>query len=153
MLQRGAEGVEWMALYTSSDPFRVLSVTERALLCTTHKHDETFFGGKCLTIVKRSLTPCVSTDFFYFSRTELSALARHNDVAVYGIGRELPFTMAAWSEKMTLNFPLLSDATLSVAQVCMSLKLKRLLYYTAPRGQIDLLAGRGDRQYSVKDTR
>ncbi|CAM9925713.1 unnamed protein product [Pylaiella littoralis] len=47
---------------------------------------------------------------------ELSALAGHKDVAVYGIGRELPFTMSAWSEKLGLDFPLLSDATLVVAQ-------------------------------------
>ncbi len=36
---------------------------------------------------------------------------------MFGIGRELPFTMSAWSEKMGLNFPLLSDATLVVAKV------------------------------------
>lgn len=47
---------------------------------------------------------------------ELSALAEHKDVAVYGIGRELPFTMSAWSEKLELDFPLLSDATLVVTQ-------------------------------------
>lgn len=37
-------------------------------------------------------------------------------MGVYGIGRELPFTMLAWSEKIGLDFPLLSDATLVVAQ-------------------------------------
>eukprot|EP00903_Cladosiphon_okamuranus_P010211 g9670.t1 len=47
---------------------------------------------------------------------ELSALAGRKDIAVFGIGRELPFTMAAWSAKLSLDFPLLSDATLSVAQ-------------------------------------
>lgn len=47
---------------------------------------------------------------------ELSEIAGHDDVAVYGIGRELPFTMSAWSDKMSLEFPLLSDPTLVVAQ-------------------------------------
>lgn len=48
---------------------------------------------------------------------ELLALSGRKDVAVYGIGRELPFTMSAWSQKMGLDFPLLSDATLVVAEV------------------------------------
>ncbi|CAM9373835.1 unnamed protein product [Scytosiphon promiscuus] len=47
---------------------------------------------------------------------ELSDIGGHDDVAVYGIGRELPFTMSAWSDKMSLDFPLLCDATLVVAQ-------------------------------------
>lgn len=49
---------------------------------------------------------------------------------MYGIGRELPFTMSAWSDKMNLDFPLLSDASLSVAQVCV------VATYVAPRGPI-----------------
>lgn len=43
-------------------------------------------------------------------------MAGNDDVGVYGIGRDLPFTMSAWSEKIGLDFPLLSDATLIVAQ-------------------------------------
>lgn len=50
------------------------------------------------------------------SAAELSSLAGNEDVGVYGIGRDLPFTMSAWSEKIGLDFPLLSDATLVVAQ-------------------------------------
>ncbi|CAN0153272.1 unnamed protein product [Ectocarpus fasciculatus] len=47
---------------------------------------------------------------------ELSSIAGNEEVGVYGIGRDLPFTMSAWSEKIGLDFPLLSDATLVVAQ-------------------------------------
>ncbi|KAG5187104.1 thioredoxin-like protein [Tribonema minus] len=36
--------------------------------------------------------------------------------AVVGISRELPFTMAAWAQKLGLQFPLLSDSNLKVAQ-------------------------------------
>ena len=49
--------------------------------------------------------------------SELSGLTRHGDVAIFGIGRELPFTMSAWADQIGLGFPLLSDASLVVAEV------------------------------------
>ena len=48
---------------------------------------------------------------------EFSELAKHGDVAIFGIGRELPFAMSAWGEKIGLGFPLLSDPTAVVAEV------------------------------------
>lgn len=75
--------------------------------------------------------------------TELSALAGHKDVAVYGIGRELPFTMSAWSEKMRLDIPLLSDATLSVAQVCACMAFCGSAFLWQPSDRFGLLAERG----------
>lgn len=49
---------------------------------------------------------------------DLSGLAaEHGEVSIFGIGRELPFTMAAWSEGMGLSYPLLSDPNLEVSKV------------------------------------
>lgn len=60
---------------------------------------------------------CLSCSLPASLAAELSKIAGHDDVAVYGIGRELPFTMSAWSDRVDLGFPLLSDPTLVVAHV------------------------------------
>lgn len=76
------------------------------------------FAAGVIRFLEHDKMPPIPFSFVRTCSADLSGLAaEHGEVAIFGIGRELPFTMAAWSEGMGLSYPLLSDPNLEVSKV------------------------------------